>query len=424
MSSFSDSVLQVSMAAFDKASGATNVFVAPLLIARFAYANVTGSQSLEYSSAIKGVILYFVLITGFEPILRILLILPEHFVPEFSLDVFKSVKETQDASSSVLGLVPSVLTWTLESLVAVLYYAAMFLNFAVAVLMAAMAPIIFLLGAILGIGLGVRTFFGLLVTVCAWPVVFAACESLHALVIPMTDGGLGALVFDLLITVFKLAGPLALAFLGLNSGAGQALMATLTAGFASATVLANHSESFTKGVTGKDNSHVPRSLSQYGSLVTRTAAHTAGQGVRNLSKRINPKDDAKKGAGNISSQDKSSRSANQVQANRDEKQAVANSADIRNSRSHASDSSTRSDKAPSESVSTKGTISPSSFKSHASHLNASPNSQRLTANHDPQAQTKQSSETRTTSPRRESSTRSSRMNVRTSESKNAETKKD
>lgn len=284
MSEVTKGVLDASLLTFEATANVTSIFVVPVCLARIAFLNVSGSVSQGYSSVIKGVVLYFVLIFGFRHILEILLALPEHFTPQFSGKALKDGMDNTNNVTAAAVLVPNILTWILESSTAVIYHAATVFHFLMTVILSAMAPIVFLLGCLLGIGLGIKVFSGLLVMVSAWPIVFSACDALHNLSPALQSmGGLSGLVSELVISFFKLAGPLAIAFFSLSSSAGQAVTTTMAAGLTSASFLANHSESFRRGFSGLPNDQLKaRTLGDYGRDSSHSLAHQAGRGFRAL----------------------------------------------------------------------------------------------------------------------------------------------
>ena len=282
------------MSAFNQAASLTNLFVVPLAIGRIAYLNATGSSSSEYTRVAKGVVLYFVLIYGYEPILKILVTLPESLAPSFNFD--SSATDGVRANGIVdygFKLVPNIITWTLESLIVILYHAATLFNFALAILMSAMAPVIFLLGGILNIGLGVGTFLSLLVMVSSWPIVFVACEAMRHALLPMIPSPVGPIVLELILATCKLVGPIAMAKTAIHSPVGQAMKSVATGGHVAFASGANHAGSFKAGLAGQAFSNQTRSFSQMSYQKTGGLAHQMGRGIRNLnqdnSSRPSPK---------------------------------------------------------------------------------------------------------------------------------------
>ena len=284
MSPFSDGVLQVATKAFEQCSSGTNLFVLPLFLIRVSYANVSGGAASEYTQAVKGVVLYLILIFGFGPILQILLSLPEAFLPNLDLNALGQARPTGTGEIATLSAVPSVLMWSLESIVACLFYVALFLNFAFAIVLSSIAPVVFLLGALLGIGFGLRTFFGLLIVVSSWPIVWAACNSLSSLMLPIAGGELGGVVFEIAVTLLKIAGPLAIAYFGMSSAPGQGVTTALMTSLVTGNVVSGIGHGFVQGATGSDFRHEPRPLRQ-GSALPQRLAHGVGSRVHSMSKQ-------------------------------------------------------------------------------------------------------------------------------------------
>lgn len=215
-----DQVLPIAIGLFNKCAALTTAFVVPMALIRVAYANVTGGEGRAYTEVFKGVVLYFILIHTFEPLLGILLDLPE----AFGLSRLNPEPPVHGARAQSETMLPSAVLWTLESVASVIYYVAVFLNYAFTVIMSAIAPIMFLLGALFGIGFGVTAFMSLLIVVSSWPIVWVACDQLHTSMKPLTDSGLGALVFEIVILTLKTVAPLTLAYFGaVSSPVGRSL---------------------------------------------------------------------------------------------------------------------------------------------------------------------------------------------------------
>ena len=285
MNAFTDGVMQVATKAFEQCSSGTNLFVLPLFLVRVAYANSVGGNPGEYTQAVKGVVLYFILIFGFAPILQILLSLPEAFLPGFQFDVFNQARPDAAGEMSTLSAVPSVLLWSLESIVACLFYLALFLNFAFTIVLSSIAPIVFLLAALLGIGFGLRTFFGLLIVVSSWPIVWAACDQLSALMIPVAGGELGGVVFEVAVTLLKIAGPLAVAYFGLSSAPGQGVATAIMTSAVTGNVLSGVGHGFIQGAKGSEFRHEPRPLRGGPGALTQRLAHGVGTKARSVTQQ-------------------------------------------------------------------------------------------------------------------------------------------
>ena len=285
MNAFTDGVMQVATKAFEQCSSGTNIFVLPLFLVRVAYANASGGSSNEYTQAVKGVVLYFVLIFGFAPILQILLSLPDAFLPGFNFEVLNQARPDERGEMSTLASVPSVLLWSLESIVACLFYLALFLNFAFTIVLSSIAPVVFLLGALLGIGFGLRTFFGLLIVVSSWPIVWATCNELSNLMIPVAGGELGGVVFEFAVTLLKIAGPLAIAYFGISSAPGQGVATAVMSSVVTGNFVSGIGQGFVQGFRGSDFRHEPRPLRSGPSVLSQRFAHGLGASTRTMSQQ-------------------------------------------------------------------------------------------------------------------------------------------
>ena len=214
------------MSVFGSCADFTSTFVIPLALVRVIYANITGGSSAEYSAAAKGVVLYFALIYSFEPILKLLLDLPEAF--GFGGGLSGGIAEPSHVKSQ--SILPDLVLRGMETSASILFHVAKFLNYAFTVILTSIAPVIFLLGAVLGIGLGLRVFFGLFIMVSSWPIVWTACDALFKAVSPTTTSSLGIGVFEIVCLALKITGPLALSYFGAHSSpVGQAIATTVGA---------------------------------------------------------------------------------------------------------------------------------------------------------------------------------------------------
>jgi hypothetical protein len=222
----------VCMKIFEQVAIPVSWFVLPLFLIRVSYAQLSGDSS-EIRSAIKGVILYFTLIASFGLVLELLLQIPRNFIPEVSAkDVAAKVdalaKQEKSALDFYLKMGPEVLTLILESILSIIYWSVLILHVLVMIIITAMAPIVFLLGCVLNVGVPLRLFFGLIITASCWPVIWYGFDQAIPFIEKVIPDQFGRIILEVLMTAFKGIGPLTIAYMSLNSGVGKAAVATVS----------------------------------------------------------------------------------------------------------------------------------------------------------------------------------------------------
>lgn len=224
----------ICMKIFEGVSVPVSWFVLPLFLVRVFNGQISG-DSAEIRSAIKGLILYFVLIMSFGLILDLLLQIPQSFIPEISTKELLAKTETLSKKEVgnfelLLKTAPEILTFILECILAVIYWAILILHILVMVLMTAMAPIIFLLSCILNIGIPVRIFFGIIIISSSWPAIWYGFDQALGFIEDIVPNAFGQLVLELIVTILKGIGPAGIAYMSLNSGPGKAVVSAATKG--------------------------------------------------------------------------------------------------------------------------------------------------------------------------------------------------
>ena len=141
------------MKIFEGVAKPVSWFVVPLFLIRVGYGQLSGDSS-EIRGAIKGVILYFVLIVSFGVILDVLLELPQSFIPEISSH--NMADKTEALTKQEIGnffttwkSIPETLAILMDYILAIIYWAVLVLHLLVMILMTSMAPIVFLLSCVL-----------------------------------------------------------------------------------------------------------------------------------------------------------------------------------------------------------------------------------------------------------------------------------
>jgi hypothetical protein len=111
----------------------------------------------------------------------------------------------------------------LEVLLAGLYWVAYYLHIFFMIVMCSMAPIVFLSSTLLGMGLGLEIFFGLLIVGSSWPIIWYGFDQVHAHLVSAQTDQFGAKCLELLLTIFKGIAPVAFASVAIKSPPGRVL---------------------------------------------------------------------------------------------------------------------------------------------------------------------------------------------------------
>lgn len=222
MDNFS-ALTEVCLSVFNTTCGYTNLFVPVLFLVRISYANITGSSSGEYSDAFKGLVTYWVLILGFPYILDLLFLLPDTFAPSF--DPAKVLSASSVPSSGPIGSdsFPIALRYLLETLTSIVYYIAVGIHFVLMIVMCGIAPVVILFATMLGLGIGVKIFFGLLVLAGCWPILWSALDQFNRWLQMIGGNSFASLIGELLVQTLKTIAPLWVSSMALKSGPGKAL---------------------------------------------------------------------------------------------------------------------------------------------------------------------------------------------------------
>lgn len=229
-----EALQKLCLSVFEGTRGVTLWFVLPLFILKCAYSQILGNTE-GIKDAFKGLIIFFLLMTGFNEILEILFTIPHHFLDQEKAQIFEEIKkineknpeELWEASLSVSWLIPQLITKIIESITAILFWLMVILHAAVMVTMSSMAPIIFLTSTLLGIGLGVSFFFSLLIAMSSWPVIFYGFDHAQLWLYQNIPDPFGRSVSEMAIVFLKMVSPLTLAYMSLSSGPGKAVTSSI-----------------------------------------------------------------------------------------------------------------------------------------------------------------------------------------------------
>jgi hypothetical protein len=211
-----EQLLKICIGIFNQSKDLSLLFVLPLFIARVAWMNVSGAARQEYTGALKGLLAFFVLTYSFEYVLDVILQIPQALNPGF-----RSIADRAKGSDS--SWVPDLLRWMLESLGLIFFHIAHLIQFVFLVLLCSLAPIVFLLGSVLGVGLGVKIFYGLLLVTACWPIVWVSFDQVGALIAKMDISWLGYTLSEILVNVMKAFGPIGLAIAAFSSEVGNTI---------------------------------------------------------------------------------------------------------------------------------------------------------------------------------------------------------
>lgn len=213
-----NSLHSICIQAFQMVSNTTTILILPILVARITFSNAIG-DGIKALSYIKGAVIYFLLIAAFPLMLDVLLSMPESFLPKYSS--MNSFLEAYPGIST--SLIPFSLDRILEVLLSVLYWLAYYLHVFFMIIMCSMAPIIFLGGTLLGVGLGLEIFMGVLIIGSSWPIVWYGFDLIHSNLASTQSDAFGSKCLELFITLLKGVAPVALASVAVKSPAGQAM---------------------------------------------------------------------------------------------------------------------------------------------------------------------------------------------------------
>ncbi|MCB0349085.1 MAG: hypothetical protein KDD37_09620, partial [Bdellovibrionales bacterium] len=198
---------------FSGVSTIATQFVLPLFMLRAAISNFYGASPVDIGKLFKSVVVYFLLISSFSYLIDIVISLPEYVNEMIQKDtyVFKS-----NNSSHFLNNTPFIFRQFIEGVNAIVFNMAQAIFQLFLLIMSGLAPIVFLLGTVLGIGLGIKLFFGLIVLSGMWPIIW---YGLDLLFFKVADGQDSVFImsFDLLVSILKIFAPFGLSFMAINS---------------------------------------------------------------------------------------------------------------------------------------------------------------------------------------------------------------
>lgn len=295
----SQDLYDICMKIFEGVAVPTSWFVLPLFLVRVLNGQIAGDAS-EIRSAIKGLLLYFVLLVSFGFILDILLQIPQSFIPEVSAtDIVNKTQALYKSESGAIDFlsksIPDIVLFVVESVLALIYWAVLILHILVTIFLSALAPIIFLLACVLNIGIPVRLFFGLLIMSSCWPAMWYGFDKALPFIDKVIPNEFGKFVLELVVTLIKGIGPAAVAYMSLNSGPGKAIVgATEKAagmagnmGFKVGKSVAGGAKSAAKSLHGK--MFKPRTESSDTGLSTDGGRTYAGSPLKAFSPQVSSK---------------------------------------------------------------------------------------------------------------------------------------
>ncbi|MGE3760576.1 MAG: hypothetical protein AB7H97_22620 [Pseudobdellovibrionaceae bacterium] len=203
---------------FEVVSKTTSIFVLPAFVAQVAFSNVLG-EGVKSLDLLKRTTVYFLLIAGFPLFLQVLFAIPESFLPKYdSMNDF--LEGAGDAG--IAGIIPFALDRILEVILAGLYWIVYYLHIFIMLLLCSMAPIVFLSSTLLGMGLGLDVFLGLMIAVSSWPIIWFGFDVVHERLAFGQNDAFGAKCLELIVTLMKGLGPVGFAILTVKGPVGKA----------------------------------------------------------------------------------------------------------------------------------------------------------------------------------------------------------
>tara|TARA_B100001248_G_C27397386_1_gene466607 strand:+ start:3283 stop:4434 length:1152 start_codon:yes stop_codon:yes gene_type:complete len=206
---YSPAFLDTSMMLFNTVGKYTSFFLLPLYLVRAFYFSVSGASPNEVGRLLKSVVLYFMLFYSFSYVLEIILSLPEVIDKEISI-------HNEAYRESDISFIPYAIRQLLGTITAMLFDLGKVVFSIFILIMSGIAPIVFLLGSILNIGIGLKLFFGLIVIASTWPIMWWALDYMF-FYMAKGESGLFVLVLDLFISFLKVAAPFSLGLMAMNS---------------------------------------------------------------------------------------------------------------------------------------------------------------------------------------------------------------
>lgn len=213
-----NSLHDICLKVFESISKTTTIFVLPLFLCRIVFSNVMGDGSKSFAT-LKGAVLYFCLIAGFPYIVEILFSIPDAYLPKYQ----SLASLTADSPGWQMSVIPFSVDRVLEVLLAGLYWVVYYLHVFFMLVMCSMAPIVFLISTLLGVGMGIEIFMGLMIVGSSWPIIWYGFDQVHANLVSAQADGFGAKCLEVLVTLFKGLSPMAFATLAVKSPAGRAV---------------------------------------------------------------------------------------------------------------------------------------------------------------------------------------------------------
>ena len=210
--------------AFNEVTHYTHIFVLGLFLIKATTSTLSGC---DLKSALRGSVVYFLLTLSFPFVLEILFEIPQAFLPNFSYDYSSEIQQKSETPNvNATASMPKFISYPLEVVLASLYWVAVFFHVLFMAIMSAMAPIVFLCACLLGIGLGINLFFGLIIIASSWPVMWYAFDQLNEWFIASGTTSFGHAIVELIIILLKGIGPLGLAYTSLQSGPGKSVISS------------------------------------------------------------------------------------------------------------------------------------------------------------------------------------------------------
>ena len=244
---------------FEAVAKTTSIFILPFFMMRIIFANLVGEGSRVFET-LKGIIIYFCLVAGFPLIIELLFEIPEAYLPKY--ESFSLI--TKDSPNwATANIIPSAVDHILEVILAGLYWIVYYLHVFFMIVMCSMAPIVFLTSTLLGLGLGLEIFMGLLIVGSSWPIIWFGFDQVHLFLASAQTDHFGGKCLELLLTLLKGIAPVAFAGAAIKSPPGQAIAKATGASIAGGRwVMARAMGSPQKNYSGNQNNSQNSNYSQ------------------------------------------------------------------------------------------------------------------------------------------------------------------
>lgn len=231
-------VLEICVKIFNGVLVLCMYFLLPLFLIRVILASLSGNSN-EILNTLKGVVFFFILVHSYEPILQVLFSFTTSVGSEVASSLVTKTKEisplfsTASLSDKIANFTspPWVLRVLLEGAMVIIYWIGVCVYFAFMAILSSLAPVLFLLSCVLGIGIGVRTFFAFLFLASSWPVIWLGLDVFSKTFGAHLDSEMGRVVLEIFVGLLKIVGPIWFTYSTANSSPAQGISQASSAAY-------------------------------------------------------------------------------------------------------------------------------------------------------------------------------------------------